>query len=145
MITSSAWHNTSSATVDGVGLLLSKQAMQALSEVVPHNERIITAHFSRNPAISAIVHYSPTEGSDTAEKHYNNLATAISAVPKHNVLLLLGDCNAHLGKEAVKHTYHKCTNSKGEHLLDLGSETNLIITNIAFRNEKGNHRSFFPI
>ena len=35
MITSSAWHNTSNAAVGGVGLMLSKQATQALSEVVP--------------------------------------------------------------------------------------------------------------
>ena len=137
MITSSAWRNTSNATVGGVGLMLSKQATQALSEVVPRNERIITAHFSGNPAISVIVHYSPTEGSDTAEEHYNNLVTAISAVPKHNVLLVLGDCNAHLGEEAVKHTYHKRTNSNGEHLLDLACEANLIITNTAFQKRKG--------
>ena len=117
MITSSAWCNTSNAAVGGVGLMLRKHATQALSKVASHNERIITAHFSGNPAISAIAHYSPTEGSDTAEEHYNNLVTAISAVPKHNVLLVLGDCSAHLGEEAVKHTYHKRTNSNGEHLL----------------------------
>ena len=108
-----------------------------MSEVIRHNERIIAAHFIGNPAIPAIVHYSPTEGSDTAEEHHNNLVTAISAVPKHNVLLVLGDCDAHLGEEAVKHTYHKCTNSNGEHLLDLASEMNLIITNTAFQKRKG--------
>ena len=134
---SSAWRNTSNAAVGSVGVMLSKQATQALSEVVPHNECIITAHFSGNPAISVIVHYSPTEGSDTAEEHYNNLVTAISAVPKHNVLLVLGDCNAHLGEEAVKHTYHKRTNSNDEHLLDLACEANLIITNTAFQKRKG--------
>ena len=122
MITSSAWRNASNAAVGGVGLMLSKQATQTLSEVVPHNKGIITAHFSGNPAVSAIVHYSPTEGSDTAEEHYNNLATAISSVLKHNVLLVLGDCNAHLCEEAVKHTYHKRTNSNSGHLLDLVSE-----------------------
>ena len=137
MITSSAWRNTSNAAVGGVGLMLSKQATQSLSEVVPLNKRIITAHFIGNPAISVTVHYSPTEGSDTAEEHYNNLVTAISAVPKHNILLVLGDCNAHLGEEAVKHTYHKRTNSNGEHLLDLACEAHLIITNTAFQKRKG--------
>ena len=128
-----------------VGLMLSKQATQALSEVVAHNEHIIAAHFSGTPAISLIVHYSPTEKSDTVEEHYNNLVTAISAVPTHNVLLVLGDCNTHLGEEAVKHTYHKCTNSNGEHLLDLACEANLIIQILFFRNEKGNYGPFFPI
>ena len=137
MITSSAWRNTSNAAVGGVGLMLNKQATQALLKVVSHNERIITAHFSGKPAISVIVHYSPTEGSDTAEEHYNNLVTAISAVPKHNVLLVLRDCNAHLGEEAVKDTYHKRTNSNGEHLLDLACEANLIITNTALQKRKG--------
>ena len=121
--------------------MLSKQAAQALSEVIRHNERIITAHFRRNPAISAIVHYSPTEGSDTAEEHYNNLVTSVSAVSKHNVLLVLADCNAHLGEEAVKHTYHKRTNSDSEHI-DLASETNLIMTNTAFQKRKGKLSTF---
>ena len=56
---------------------------------------------------------------------------------KHNVLLVLGDCNAHLGEEAVKHTYHKRTNSNDEHLLDLACEANLIIANTAFQKRKG--------
>ena len=132
MIMSSAWRNTSNDAVGSVGLMLSKQATQALSEVVAHNEHIITAHFSGSPAISLIVHYSPTEKSDTVEEHYNNFVTAISAVPTRNVLLVLGDCNTHLG-EAVKHTYHKRTNSNGEHPLDLACEANLIITNTAFQ------------
>ena len=45
MIMSSAWRNTSNAAVGGVGVMLSKQATQALSEVVPMAETEETRNF----------------------------------------------------------------------------------------------------
>ena len=79
-----------------------------------------------------IVHYSPTEGSATAEDHYKNLANAIKSIPKHNVLLVVGDFNAHIGKEDAAFTYHEITNSNGKLLLDLAEENDLTITNTTF-------------
>ena len=73
----------------------------------------LIAHFIGNgfPALSIIVHYSPVEGSASAEDHYENLLAAIDEIPKHNVLLVVGDINAHLGEDIAKFTYHKNTNT----------------------------------
>ena len=130
------WQNASGASSEGVGLLLSKTTESALTEIKSYNERIIIAHFNGNPLTTVIVHYSPTKGSETAEDHYNNLTNTIKSIPKHNVLLVVGDCNAHIGKEA-KFTYHQVTNTNRKLLLDLAEENHLIITNTIFQKRLG--------
>ena len=137
LVTSSAWRNSNGAASGGVGLLMSKTTESALADIKPFNERIIIAHFNGNPKTTVIVHYSPTEGSATAEDHYNNLANAIKSIPKHNVLLVVGDFNAHIGKEDAAFTYHEITNSNGKLLLDLAEENDLTITNTTFQKRSG--------
>lgn len=139
LITTSAWRNTNNSAAGGVGLLLDRKAENALAEVNQWNNRIIVAQFigSGFPALTVIVHYSPVEGSDAAEEHYNNLLEAISDTPKHNVLLVLGDFNAHLGEDTVKYTYHKNTNRNGEIVKDLVSEAGLVVTNSHFQKKRG--------
>ena len=137
LITSSAWRNKNGASCGGVGLLVSRKVESALSEIKSFTERIIISHFSGNPSTTVIVHYSPTEGSATAKDHYNNLTNAINSVPKHNLLLVIGDCNAHVGKESSRYTYHEKTNTNGRHLLDMAEETGLILTNTMFQKRQG--------
>ena len=110
---------------------------KALTNIVPFDKQIIIAHFNGNPATTVIVHYSPVEGDCAAEEHYNNLSTAIKDIPKHNVLLVVGDYNAHFGPEDVKFTFHNSTNKNGEYTLNLAQEENLSIINTRFRKKKG--------
>ena len=133
LITSSAWRNSNQAAAGGVGMLISSQAEKTLSEVKSYNERILIADFNGNPRTTVITHYAPVEGSADAEEHYKNLAAAISSIPKHNLLMVIGDCNAHIGPEEARHTFHNETNSNGEHLVNLALETNMIITNTSFQ------------
>ena len=137
LITSSAWRNSKGASSGGVGILVSRTIESALADIKPFNERIIIAHFNGNPATTVIVHYSPTEGNDLAEEHYNNLSNAIKTVPKHNVLLIVGDYNAHIGNDDALFTFHEKTNSNGKLLLDLAEENSLIITNTTFQKRPG--------
>ena len=137
LITSSAWRNSNNAAAGGVGLMIEKSVENALSEVKPWNERIIIAHFNGNPGSTIIVHYAPIEGSMDADEHYNNLASAVHDIPKHNLLMVVGDFNAHLGKEVGKYTYHDKTNSNGELKKDFLQETGLIVTNAKFQKKQG--------
>ena len=137
LITSSAWRNSNNAASGGVGLIVSKAVESALCNVETINERIICAHFNGNPTTSIVVHYSPTEGSVDAEEHYANLANVVNSLPKHNIILLIGDFNAHIGKTSAKHTYHETTNNNGKLLLELANETNMIITNTNFQKRRG--------
>ena len=137
LITTPAWRNDRNAAVGGVGLMISKYAVNALADVIAFNRRIIIAHFNGNPAVTLIVQYSPTEGSEEAEEHYTKLADAISSIPKHNVLIIVGDFNAHLGSDDARYTYHTKTNKNGQLLLYLAAECNLIITNTTFQKRSG--------
>ena len=57
--------------------------------------------------------------------------------PQNNVLLVIGDCNAHLGPEDALHAFHDKSNNNGKLLLDYSIETNLTIANIRFQKKRG--------
>ena len=137
LITSSAWRNRAGAAVGGIGFAINKDTASALADTKRINERILVANFSGNPATTIIVHYSPTEGSADAEDHYNQLADAIRTIPKHNVLFVIGDFNAHLGKDFALFSYHDTTNSNGNFMIDLCQESDLVVTNTMFQKRKG--------
>ena len=137
LITSSAWRNSMNAPIGGLGLLIDKGAENNLAEISKFHERILIATFNGNPALTIVVHYAPVEGSEFAEDHYNNLADAVRSVPKHHLLLVMGDFNAHIGKDVSKFSFHDVTNSNGKLLTDLIQETNLEVTNGRFQKKKG--------
>ena len=97
--------------------MVSKTSHDALSDIQPVCDRILVLHFDGNPKTTVIVHYSPTEGSDDAEEHYESLKAVIESIPKHNVLFVIGDFNAHIGKDDAHHSFHEKTNSNGKFLL----------------------------
>ena len=137
LITSSAWRNASNAACGGVGLMIDKTLESALAEVKPVNERILIAHFNGNPGVTIVAHYAPVEGKEEADEHYDILSSAVQEVPKHNLLLVLGDFNAHLGEDVGKFTYHEKTNSNGRLMTDFAQEAGLVITNINLQKKKG--------
>ena len=81
------------------------------------------------------MNYSPQEGTQDAIEHYDRLINTIKQIPKHNLLLVLGDFNAHIGKEDANFTYHEKTNSNGQLLLDLALECKMQITNTKFQKK----------
>ena len=72
------------------------------------------------------------EGKEEAEDHYQNLSRAINEVPKHNILLVIGDFNGHIGKDKGNFSYHEVTNKNGNLMHDLAMENKLVITNTKF-------------
>ena len=64
--------NNAGAAVGGFEVMVSK-SRDALSDIQPVCDRILVLHFDGNPKTNVIVHYSPTEGSDDAEEHYESL------------------------------------------------------------------------
>ena len=137
LITTSAWRNASNSPVGGVGILVNKSVESALGSVQKWNDRILVAEFNGNPNTTIIVHYSPCEGSPDAEEHYNNLNSVVSSIPKHNVLLVVGDFNAHIGKTHRQYTYHDTTNKNGQLVIDFAEEADMIITNTNYKKKPG--------
>ena len=141
LITASAWRNDIDKAVGGVGLVLDNTtALKSLTSVYKHNRRIVVANFAGNPATTVIATYSPTEGASILDKenYYDELSAAISQIPAHNVLLIVGDLNAHVSPNGKWDSLHQGrANGNGKLLEDLLLEHKLEITNIRFQKRRG--------
>ena len=139
LITTSATKNSAGASIGGVGVILNAHAKSAMSRVTSFSDRILIVNFCGNPATTIIVTYCPTNvaDEDITEAHYNRLGRAIESIPTHNVLMVIGDFNARLGKEDARFTFHEETNKNGKFLMELVMEKNLICGNTYFQKRKG--------
>jgi len=140
LITSSAWKNTVNASIGGIAMLMSPHAYKSLSSIESVTPRILVANFNGNPQTSIICCYSPTNVTEEVEteRFYDELSSIIRQIPKHNVLLIGGDFNAHLGQEnGHKFAYHQQTNRNGIMLNNILKEQNLIALNTYFQKRNG--------
>ena len=142
LITTSATRNANNTPIGGIGLLLNRTSSASLAEIKPYNSRILVVHFNGNPATTIIVHYAPVQGDEDAIYHYEQLSDITRTIPKHNVLLVIGDCNAHLSPEDALYTFQDKTNDNGKLLLDCSIQANLIIANTRFQKKRGKLSTF---
>ena len=102
--------------------------------------RIMIASFNRNPAVTIISCYSPTNVSDEENKDefYNELTTITRSIPKPNILLVDGDMNARIGKRgAIGSVYNGTTNENGQRLLDYMQDYRLQALSTKYIKRKG--------
>jgi len=72
--------------------------------------------------LSIISVHAPTKEKDEEEKEkfYEDLQKIHNKIPKHDIVIIMGDLNAKIGKEEVykqvagKYTLHESTNGNGE-------------------------------
>ena len=139
LITSSSTRNTIGAAVGGVGFLINPHASKSLCSVQKISSRIIVANFAGNPATTVICCYSPTNCADNSEvtRFYEDLRQTTKDIPPHNVLVVMGDLNAQIGKGDKKFTYNRKTNRNGKHLEDFLEECELKAINTILQKKKG--------
>ena len=68
LYTVSAWENDQQAATGGVGLVLGKISHELLIGVERISDRIMRADFRRNPAMTILVAYAPTEAAEESVK-----------------------------------------------------------------------------
>jgi len=80
--------------------MMSKAAKKSTIEWMPITERLMVARFvSRYPKVSVIQCYTPTyDAEETKDTFYQQLQTTLDNVPSHDVLLVIGDLNAKVGR-----------------------------------------------
>ena len=81
---------------------MNKEVEKSLINWKPIYDRLMSARFNSTFAkLTVIVCYAPTEVSEDEEKDVfsDNLQEAIEATPVHDMLFVLGDLNAKVGKE----------------------------------------------
>ena len=90
LITTSAWRAGNGAAVGGVGFVVNHKLENSLAEIQPVNKRILKAVFNGNHCVTFVVNYSPVEGSDEAESHYDTLTNVMNGtILQSNVATLM--------------------------------------------------------
>ena len=127
----------------GVGILMAKKMSASLMSWNPVSERIIFARFkTRHTKVTWIQAYAPTKDADDEikDKFYNELQGMIQSIPRHDMVLLLGDLNAQIAarRDGMEHTIGPWgsaqeTRDNGERLLLTCSTNSLCIANTYFR------------
>ena len=135
IMTPPAWRNKANVVVGVPVVVVSIYAENILAEIIKYSNKILVAHFNGNHRTTTIVHYVACEGSDESEELYSNLATA-TTIPKHSMVIVMGDFNAHLGADDAAYTFHSSTNSNKKLMIDYLRETNGMIGNTSFRKKK---------
>ena len=128
---------------EGVALCLSPRAQRALIEFKPINERLLSARFKGKWFdITVLVVYAPTEDGEDAEKDrlYGQLQDTVDKVQRHDLLIVLGDMNAKIGKEegfksVGGESLHPISNDNGLRLASFAEANNMVIGGTCFQHK----------
>ena len=94
-------------------MLIGPRALKTLNSIERIQPRMMAATFNGNPIATNISCYSPTNVSEETELvgFYDELASLVRSIPKHNVLVIGGDMNAQIEKSKLS--------KKGGKIMDL--------------------------
>ncbi|PSN51956.1 Craniofacial development protein 2, partial [Blattella germanica] len=119
----------------GTGFMISAKVRKNLMSFIPLGDRMCKIRLNgRFRNITLISVYAPTEDGKEEEKHnfYNQLYNECTKIPKHDIVIILGDFNAQIGK----YTLHTKTNENGKLLSELAMANRLIIKSTCFKHKK---------
>ena len=125
----------------GVGLLMTPEAKRSLLSWEPISSRILKARFnSKGRKVTIIQCYAPTNEAlmEDKEDYYEQLQTTLDCVPRRDLIVVMGDMNAKVGKENEsrelimgKHGVGE-ENENGELFTDFCSYNDLVIGGTIF-------------
>ncbi|KAI8514635.1 hypothetical protein Bbelb_072260 [Branchiostoma belcheri] len=129
---------------EGVALIISKKYTNTLLQWKPVNERLLYVRLNSTYAkLSVVVAYAPTNDADgeDKDKFYSALQGVLEDIPRHDVMVLMGDFNARVGninrkreKHMGKHGMGSMTDN-GERLIDICEEYDLAIGGTLFEHK----------
>ncbi len=154
MIYSGASSVNKTKIAHGVAICLNKQATTAWKNLgavwEPINERILMVRLQCTPVnVSLLAIYSPINPNGqpllitASDTFYADLQRTIDSIPSNDLILIMGDFNARVGKQqhytsskvvgphAVDHI-----NENGQRLVDFCAANNLIISNTFFQHKR---------
>ncbi|KAJ8709293.1 hypothetical protein PYW07_009119 [Mythimna separata] len=133
----------------GVGLLLSNVAKKSLVDWKPISDRIMYARFnSRVRKISIVQCYAPTNASseDTKDDFYNALNATLRSIKRQDIVIVMGDLNAKVGRVNAGRERHMGTqglgvcNENGDRFIDFCQNHDLTIGGTLFIH--GDHHKY---
>ena len=104
---------------------------------------MISVHFKGKPFnITVIRVYAPTSNAEEAEVEwfYEDLQDLLELTPKKDVLFIIGDWNAKVGRQETHEVTGKfglgVQNEAGQRLIEFYQESALVIANTLFKQHK---------
>jgi hypothetical protein len=138
----------------GVGFAVAGNLIESVLEWRPISDRVAYLRIDTKPvATSLITAYAPTNAADDIDKDefYDALGAAMVNIPAGDVLMVLGDFNAQLGKRVAGeediiglHSLNRrtaagnnqCRTDNGERMASFVGHNNLVVANSLFRHKR---------
>ena len=128
--------------MEGVGFYISKRISSAVIEFEGISSRIARVRLNTKWfKVTVIALYAPTEDSNEENKDqwYDEVQEVLNKVPGHDMLVILGDLNAKVGRETAafngilgEHSLHEVSNDNGLRVATLASQYNLVVGGTLF-------------
>ena len=130
--------------IRGVAVIVSKEKCKSILEWEPISDRLLKIRFnSQQCKLTVLQCYAPTEDSDEAVKDdfYDLLERTVSKVPRHDMLMIMGDLNAKVGSDnthyerAIGKQGCGVMNDNGERLVNFCMDNNLFVGGTFFHHK----------
>lgn len=128
---------------NGVGIICSSEISRCVLGYNPVSDRIISIRIQGKPInISIIMVYAPTSAAEIEELEdfYDKVQEVLDEIPKGDILYILGDWNAKVGKQPTQSVTGEFglgeRNDRGEYLIDFCVSNNLAVMNTFFKMHK---------
>ena len=125
---------------EGVGMIISKKYAKAVMGFLPISRRVMVVKIEGKPFNLAIIQaYAPTadHSEEDIEEFYEDLEKACKHVASTDVMVVMGDMNAKIGKGSVDRYVGEFglgeRNDSGDRLLEFCIEKDLFVANTHFQ------------
>lgn len=129
----------------GTGFIITREIRRSLLEFEPINERICRLRLRGKFRNTTIVNaHAPTEEKEDIikEQFYDDLEKVCCAVPKYDLMLVIGDFNAKIGRNEHQHgisgkySLHEENSENGDLLCQFARRNNMIIKSTCFPHKR---------
>ena len=126
---------------NGVAIIVNQRVQNAVLGCNLINDRMISVRFQGKPFnIMVIQVYAPNSIPEEAERFYEDLQDFLELTPQKDVLFIIGNWNAKLGRQETPGIMGKfglgVQNEVGQRLIEFCQENALIIANTLFQQHK---------
>ena len=128
---------------NGLAIMVNKRVRNAVFRYNLKNDRIISVRFQGKLFnVTVIQVYAPTSNAEEAEFEwfYEDLQDLLELTPKEDVLFIIGDWNAKVGRQETPGVTGKfglgMRNEAGQRLIEFCQENALVIANTLFQQQK---------